>query len=76
MAEIGLQGSVGQRVAADMPEPVGVDLEPNLGLVAGARASSLANPEGGVFAAELLDFDGLRRVRRLPPKGETPSKAD
>jgi hypothetical protein len=42
MAKIGLQRSriealVGQCVAAGMPEHVRVDLEPNLGFVAGAR---------------------------------------
>jgi hypothetical protein len=28
-----------------------------------------------VFAAELLDFDGLRIVKRLPPKGKASSEA-
>jgi hypothetical protein len=42
MAEIGLRGSgidafVGQRVAADMPEHVRVDLEADLGFGASAR---------------------------------------
>jgi len=45
MAEIGLQRSgidtfVGERVAAGMPEHVGVDLEADLGFVTGAGRAS------------------------------------
>ena len=46
MPEIGLQGSgidalIGHRVAAGMPEHVWMDLEPDLGFVAGAGSGIL-----------------------------------
>jgi hypothetical protein len=53
MAKIGLERSgididtlIGECVTAGMPEHGGMDLEPNLGFVAGAGASSLAKPKG------------------------------
>jgi hypothetical protein len=43
---------------------------------AGNDSEAIAQAEAlrGSLAAELLDFDGLRMVKRLPPNGKAPSE--
>ena len=50
---------------------------PALVITAANDSEAIAQAEAlhGSFAAELLDFDGLRVVKRLPPNGKASSEA-